>query len=277
MNISILILNYNRLQETIDCIQNCLEQDFDNYDIHVLDNGSTDNSYDILSYTFTNINNIKLYRSDYNLGCIGGRNYLSNYITSKYIFFCDNDGLLNNTALKNAFQIINSDKNIGVVSGIVIDKKLMSNYNPDSNDVKNVYNFQGGVCLIDTLLYKNLGKFPENFIYGGEETFFTYKLLNINYKVVSCSSIILYHEQSIKGRDINSNYKNLISNQLKNAYIFYTYELLLIYLVYFFFKYFYIIKPKEFFHTIRSFKSMKRTPLRREVLYKIFKNKYYIN
>lgn len=42
--IGIVICNYNKEDAVLDCIQSILESKFTDYDLYVVDNGSTDNS-----------------------------------------------------------------------------------------------------------------------------------------------------------------------------------------------------------------------------------------
>ncbi len=42
--VAIIILNYNNWQDTIECLESVLRNDYPNYQVIVVDNGSQDNS-----------------------------------------------------------------------------------------------------------------------------------------------------------------------------------------------------------------------------------------
>jgi len=42
--VAIIILNYNNWQDTIECLESVLRNDYPNYQVIVVDNGSSDNS-----------------------------------------------------------------------------------------------------------------------------------------------------------------------------------------------------------------------------------------
>ncbi|RLJ02597.1 MAG: hypothetical protein DRP08_04470 [Candidatus Aenigmatarchaeota archaeon] len=46
--IYIIILNYNNWQDTIDCLESVLRNDYPNYQVIVVDNGSQDNSMEYI-------------------------------------------------------------------------------------------------------------------------------------------------------------------------------------------------------------------------------------
>lgn len=69
--VSILILNWNRPEETLNAIKSAKEQTYPNTEIIVVDNGSTDNSVELITKHYPEI---KLIRLDKNYGCPGGRN-----------------------------------------------------------------------------------------------------------------------------------------------------------------------------------------------------------
>ena len=71
----IIIVNYNSAEYTNQCLQSLEQNTYKNYDVIVVDNASTDNSYHILKEQFSNHKNITVLHSNINLGFAGGNNY----------------------------------------------------------------------------------------------------------------------------------------------------------------------------------------------------------
>ena len=86
MSFAIQILNFNNYQVTINAIQAIMQNDFNDHDIFVLDNGSSNESY---AYLKKNIlekrlaKKVHLQYSKNNLGFSGGHNFIYQWINSK--------------------------------------------------------------------------------------------------------------------------------------------------------------------------------------------------
>jgi len=89
---AIIILNWNGYKNTINCVKSILNQNFDSNNIFIIDNGSTDNSFSILSEQFSNIKN--QFKLSENIGFSGGMNYGMNLCLKsgyKYAILLNND------------------------------------------------------------------------------------------------------------------------------------------------------------------------------------------
>ncbi len=88
-NLSIIVLNYNNKNIIFKSLNTLLKfNDIYNYEIIVVDNGSTDGSYEILKEKYTD--KIKLIKNKKN-GCASGRNLGATLATKKYLMFLDSD------------------------------------------------------------------------------------------------------------------------------------------------------------------------------------------
>lgn len=97
--ISIIIPSYNRAAFLAKNIPSLLELDYDNYEIIVVDDGSTDNTTEV----FNNIHSPKLsYYKKQNEERAAARNYGVSYAQGDYITFLDSDDELYKDALRNA-------------------------------------------------------------------------------------------------------------------------------------------------------------------------------
>lgn len=113
-NISIIILNYNNKNVIENCINSIIKfNERYNAEIIVVDNQSTDGSYELLKNQYEN--KIKLYRNEKN-GCSSGRNLGVSKTSKKYIMFLDSDQwILHKYWLEPYIEILKKDENIGAL------------------------------------------------------------------------------------------------------------------------------------------------------------------
>lgn len=100
MTLSIIITNYNYQEYIKQCIDSCLHQTYKKIEIIVVDDGSTDNSREILL----------LYEKDVklifqkNAGMVEASNVGFNHATGELIMFLDADDYLFKTAIENVIR-----------------------------------------------------------------------------------------------------------------------------------------------------------------------------
>jgi GT2 family glycosyltransferase len=87
-NIAILIIFFNRLNQTIECVESFLPSD---QNIYVLNNGSNKKDWQFLTDKYRNTNKLFFFSSDINLGPAKGRNFLLEKCKEEWIFLVDND------------------------------------------------------------------------------------------------------------------------------------------------------------------------------------------
>lgn len=114
-NLSIIVLNYNNKQVITRCIDTLLMYNSRyNYEIIIVDNQSTDGSYELLEKKYKG--KIKLIKNQKN-GCSSGRNLGVENSTKEYILFLDSDQwILNKYWIDNYINLILNDNNIGAVA-----------------------------------------------------------------------------------------------------------------------------------------------------------------
>ncbi len=115
-----VILNYNGFEDTKNCIRSLKKIDYTNLKIIVVDNASTDGSYDKLKQEFLEISVIV---TEYNMGYTGGMNAGAKYAmehSADYILLSNNDMLYEIDFLRILVEKIESDKTIGIISPKVL-------------------------------------------------------------------------------------------------------------------------------------------------------------
>lgn len=105
--VSIVIPCYNAAEYVDTCIASVLNQDYENIEVIVVDDGSTDNSLAILKNIELNESNVKVF-TQRNSGACAARNYGIKESVGYYIKFLDSDDFLESGALKAQVEVANS-------------------------------------------------------------------------------------------------------------------------------------------------------------------------
>ena len=105
MKFSIIIPVYN-VEKYIDrCLKSIVEQNYKNYEVIIVNDGTKDNSVEIIEkYTKKN-DNFKLYNKE-NGGLSDARNYGLKYVTGDYLLFIDSDDYINKDLLNELNNLL---------------------------------------------------------------------------------------------------------------------------------------------------------------------------
>ena len=108
VKISVLIPLYNRMRYIKECIDSALNQTFQDYEIIIRDNCSTDGSFEFVQENFSqqiSEGKIKLFRNEKNIGEGGSVNRLFNDATGKYFTILHSDDAYLPHALKHLYEV----------------------------------------------------------------------------------------------------------------------------------------------------------------------------
>lgn len=97
--LSVIIPVYNAERYIIETVDSILEQDLEDFEIILIDDGSTDNSYSIIEQ-YLGFENVRIYHQE-NQGATVARNRGIRESVGKYILFFDADDVLEKNVLKN--------------------------------------------------------------------------------------------------------------------------------------------------------------------------------
>ncbi len=111
--VSIIMPIFNASKFLNEAINSVLKQTFQNYELILIDDGSTDNSYEICEMFAKNDNRIKIIHKE-NSGVSDTRNYGLKIAAGKYICFLDADDIFSPLFLESMLKIID-DENISLV------------------------------------------------------------------------------------------------------------------------------------------------------------------
>lgn len=113
--IAILIVFYNKISQTISCIDSFV---LSKQNIYILNNASDRKSWQVLKNRYSSYTSIIFFDSDINLGPAGGRNLLIEKSKEEWIFIVDNDVCIRqeNSWKKNFDEQISKNKKYKIFS-----------------------------------------------------------------------------------------------------------------------------------------------------------------
>ncbi len=113
MEVSVVVTTYNRACMVAEAIDSILRQTFEDFELIVVDNFSTDNTEDIIK-TYTD-KRIRYFRHQNNGLIAVNRNYGIKQAQGEYIAFCDDDDLWYPEKLDRCLNSLRQDKDIILV------------------------------------------------------------------------------------------------------------------------------------------------------------------
>jgi GT2 family glycosyltransferase len=217
--IYIIILNWNGIEDTIECLNSLNELDYFNYKTVLVDNGSVKSCKNIIELLFPLVKIIELPK---NIGFSGGCNVgiqLALNENADYVWLLNNDTIVDKRALwamvdegevarqtgilgSKIYQYDNP--NIldhaggkiypwkGQVEHIGCGKKDIGQF----NDVKEVDYVTGCSLLAKVEMIRSIGTMDESFFLYWEETDWCIRAKRANWKIRYIPSSVVYHKGS---------------------------------------------------------------------------------
>lgn len=123
--VSVIIPHYNGVEILRECLNFLLESSLQNKEIIVVDNGSSDESCEMVEAQFPAV---KLIESSENRGYAGGCNLGAEQAESTQLVFLNNDTIPDVGWLEPLVKRINSDENISSVQPKILDAKKKDHF-----------------------------------------------------------------------------------------------------------------------------------------------------
>lgn len=121
--ISIIIANYNGEQFLKTCLDSVLRSKYQNFEVIIVDDGSSDRSLEIIKKFIKSDNRIILIKNSKNLGAAASRNRAARKSRGGILLFLDNDTEVEKNWIDNMLKEYNRDEKIGAVQAVLLDFK----------------------------------------------------------------------------------------------------------------------------------------------------------
>lgn len=138
-----VLLNWNNAEETLEALRSVLAMEHRNFEVVIVDNGSTDGSPAVLRSLVSD--RVKLIELPENRGYTGGCNVGMQYALEKgaaYAWLLNNDSVVAPTTLSSLVAVAESDPKIGLVT------PMIASLDEDSH-----LTFAGGVIYVEARRY----------------------------------------------------------------------------------------------------------------------------
>ena len=217
--VEVIILNWNGKEDTIECLNSLQKVKYDNFDITIVDNASTDDSAEIIAAEFPSV---KLIKNNMNLMYAGGNNVAIKEALNgdaEYFLILNNDTILHEDFLEHLVKAFRSDEKVGIAAPKInyySNRKLiwyaggfvnfftgniyhrgLRKQDDGKYDLSNEVDYATGCCmLIKRELFEKIGLLDEAYYIYTEDVDFSFKAQAAGYKVVFEPRSLIWHKVS---------------------------------------------------------------------------------
>jgi GT2 family glycosyltransferase len=210
----IIIVNWNGIIDTLECLDSLSRVEYPNFDIVVVDNGSSDDSVNIIKKQQSKVITIA---SETNLGFTGGNNLgirfaLENF--ADYVWLLNNDTVVDSKALLHLVTAASISRNNGIIGSVIYDytyrnriqfagatinwTKAKSSHitSLKCSTLFGVDRVHGSSMLISKDVLSSVGLFDENYFLYVEEVDLCVRAQIAGYICLMEPKSIIYHKES---------------------------------------------------------------------------------
>lgn len=232
------ILSWNSCDDLMHCLENLFLSDYENFEVLVVDNGSTDKSVEIVKSGYPNI---KIIQNTINIGFTGGNNIGIKYAIDNgadYVFLLNDDAIVISDTLSKLVSYSESDKMIGLVSPVVYSvdgkiqfcgslldlnkTKIYSNISCENNESSNknglIDCLWGTALLIKKELIQAIGLLDDDFFAYFEDTDYSVRSHTAGFKNIIVSEAKVIHKNTTFQAERPPHYHYLY---IRNKYMFF--------------------------------------------------------
>jgi GT2 family glycosyltransferase len=235
--VSIVIVNWNGLDDTVECLGSLKKITYSNYDVIVVDNGSKGNDAQVLKERFGDY--IHLIQNSKNYGFAGGANIGMKYALDNsrldYVLLLNNDTVVDPAFLTEMVKVAEGDPTIGIVGAkvyyyddprrlqvvwarinlwlgrwittpLAVTESLAKRESDvgQYDSVKEVDAVAGCCFSIKKTALENIGLLDENFFSFCEEAEYYIRARKANYEIVYVPKAKVWHKGGASTSGISS-------------------------------------------------------------------------
>lgn len=219
----VIILNYNGKDVLTSCLASVYQSSYLNFEVVVVDNSSTDDSFEVAKKQFSRAHFIK---NSANLGFACGNNLGIRFALEKfadYVLILNNDACLKKNTLFEVIKLAQEKKVPTIINPIILNAKgkqsiwfaggeiqwlKMKTVHLTKVFSKNAYETQyctGCAMLIAKEIFKKIGLFDERYFLYYEDSDFSVRAEKAGFGLYICPSAkVLHQEQSCQTNELKT-------------------------------------------------------------------------
>lgn len=207
-----IVITHNRKDEVLECIDSLLASTYENLEVVVLDNGSTDGTSGHIRERFPQV---KLLAVEKNLGAAGGRNYaVENCLRfdPQFAYFVDSDAVVRPETLGRLIDFLEMTPACALAGSIVMDRDrptvaqaMGANFDgarlkvrhldqPESSSPYAAEVVSTCSAAIDFHRLRSLGPLDERFFVYHEDVDFSLRALSAGFRNYILPNSVAYHK-----------------------------------------------------------------------------------
>lgn len=213
----IILINWNGLKDTLDCLKSLQKIDYKNFKVVVVDNGSKNNEASKIKTSYPKVILIKNSRNE---GFCGANNQgmkLAMKKGSRYVMLLNNDTVVAKNFLSELVSWAESHNKTGVVNPkilyfnsekvwamggslnpVISIPRMIGQGKPGSDFKNEIYpDFASGCCmLIPRIVIKKVGYLDEKYFAYYDDNDYSYRVKAAGFKIVVIPSSVIWHKVS---------------------------------------------------------------------------------
>jgi GT2 family glycosyltransferase len=242
--VSVLIVNWNGGEVFKNCLDSLTKIDYPNWELIVVDNGSTDGSMGLVDGKSKFQIPVRVVKNTRNLGFAVANNQGSEIATGKYLLLLNNDTLVEPNLLEVMVKKLENDQSIGAMQPkikIMDDPRYLDNSgsyitkigflehrgfqhldSPEFAKEREVFSVKGACMFIRKVFVDKYGLFDDKFVSYFEESDFCWRVWLTGGRCIYNPTTFIRHKLGMTSKKMNQievNYhgvKNRICSMLKN-------------------------------------------------------------
>lgn len=207
--ISVIVPCYNQEKYIKECLDSLVSQTFKDYEVIVIDDGSTDDSAEIVNEYVKHNKNIRLIRQA-NQGVVVARNNAIKQAQGTYIYPLDADDKIAPTCLERLYYIISTTNNSVVASEVWMFGKCCGFFYQPKFTKYEMYG-RHECCVISALFYKEdfekFGGYKIDFNgYSGDDMDYWLNYVDNNLPMIRLPEVLFFYRTKSQEESLWKNY-----------------------------------------------------------------------